>query len=96
MNRRRLGAGVLVAGPTGRAELLGRAQDAAPARARLDSDPDALARDLVESGLLNWTGPATIVLIVSDGGGGHDLRTREDLRGRGLLDAASDFNRRAC
>lgn len=36
--------------------------------ARADADLDAQARALVETGLLNWSGPATFVLVVSSGG----------------------------
>ncbi|MBI3565459.1 MAG: hypothetical protein HY079_09715 [Elusimicrobia bacterium] len=75
---------VVVAGPAGRAAALTAAEHAAfaaglpaahPLRERLlrlgvvgGADPDALARDLVETGLLNWPGPREIVLVVSGDG----------------------------
>lgn len=67
MNRRFIGGRLLVTGPTGRAVLLRKGEDPETVRARVDSDPETLARDLVESGLLNWTGPETMVMAVCDG-----------------------------
>jgi hypothetical protein len=75
---------VVVAGPAGRAAVLTGAEHAAfvgglapedPLRERLarlgvvgGADPDALARDFVEGGLLNWSGPREHALIVSGAG----------------------------
>lgn len=78
------GGRVVVAGPAGRAAALTEAEHSAfaaglptghPLRERLlplgvvgGADPDALARDLVETGLLNWSGPREVALVVSGGG----------------------------
>lgn len=73
---------ILLAGPTGRAVLLTKAEHAAfcaglsendPLRERLAplgiisgaADAEALAREQIESGLLNWPGPATHVVMAS-------------------------------
>ena len=53
---------ILVAGPTGRAALLTEAEHAAFAPA---VDLESLARERVESGELNWAGPATHVILAS-------------------------------
>ncbi len=75
---------VVISGPAGRAAVLTSAEHAAfaaglsaddPLRDRLarlgvtgGADADALARDFVEGGLLNWPGPREHVLVVSGGG----------------------------
>lgn len=85
---------VVVAGPAGRAAALTAAEHAAfvaglPAghalRERLaplgvvgGADPEALSRDLVETGLLNWSGPREVVLCVSGGGAVMTPETAKD------------------
>ncbi|MDX6770847.1 MAG: hypothetical protein SF051_15035 [Elusimicrobiota bacterium] len=92
---RRVGATVLVAGPSGRVARLSvddydrflRGLPPADAlRARLAPlgvladafDADALARELVETGLLNWRGPATHLLFVSRRGATMTPETAKD------------------
>jgi hypothetical protein len=53
-----------------------------PGAAAEGGDPDALARELVSTGVLNWLGPQTHLLVVSDG---DEAMTPEDAK------AAVDF-----
>ncbi|MFI5346186.1 MAG: hypothetical protein ACHQ51_07420 [Elusimicrobiota bacterium] len=74
------GGKVLLVGPTGRAALLTDAEHssfasgraAGPLRERLEAlgaagapDAEAFARGTIESGLLNWGGPATFAILAS-------------------------------